>query len=146
MASRAHTLGGPSRLPLAAVLASIPSYPRPVIERLVAKMIDHLDEKDSPAEDLEDDDSSEEDSEDCSSFEDEPLFDRAQCKRLSRMSGDGAGCTVSDTDYCLGHDDRGTAGWLSTSQRREIKRLKASLRQAVDPPSALDCTRPLLKS
>ncbi len=56
MASRAHRLGVPSRLPLATVLASIPSYPRPVIERLVAKMIDHLDEKDSPAEDLEDDD------------------------------------------------------------------------------------------
>jgi hypothetical protein len=28
------------------VLGAIPSYPRPVIERLVARLIDHLDEQD----------------------------------------------------------------------------------------------------
>lgn len=38
--------GRASALPLSAVLASIPSYPRPVIERLVARLIDHLDEQD----------------------------------------------------------------------------------------------------
>jgi hypothetical protein len=32
------------------VLKSIPSYPRPVIERLVARLIDHLDEQDGDPE------------------------------------------------------------------------------------------------
>jgi len=42
-------------VPLNAVLASIPSYPRPVIERLVARAIEWLDEMDGDP-DLEDDD------------------------------------------------------------------------------------------
>lgn len=46
MATHSHDLGRASALPLSAVLASIPSYPRAVIERLVARMIDHLDQWD----------------------------------------------------------------------------------------------------
>lgn len=46
MASHAPDFGRASALPLSAVLASIPSYPRPVIERLVSRLIDHLDEAD----------------------------------------------------------------------------------------------------
>jgi hypothetical protein len=52
-------LGRASALPLSAVLGAIPSYPRPVIERLVARLIEQLDdsegdldlEPDDPAED-----------------------------------------------------------------------------------------------
>jgi hypothetical protein len=46
MALHSHDHGSPSGLPLAAVLGAIPSYPRPVIERLVLKLIEHLDEQD----------------------------------------------------------------------------------------------------
>jgi len=54
MALHSHHYGSPSGLPLAVVLASIPSYPRPVIERLVARLIDHLDDEDGDSADLED--------------------------------------------------------------------------------------------
>lgn len=46
MASHAPDFGRAEALPLSAVLAAIPSYPRPVIERLVGRLIDHLDEQD----------------------------------------------------------------------------------------------------
>lgn len=50
MASRAHDLGRASALPLSAVLATIPSYPRAIIERLVARLIEHLDATDGDAD------------------------------------------------------------------------------------------------
>jgi hypothetical protein len=43
MASRAIAMGEPSRLPISVVLSAIPSFPRPVIERLVSRLIDQLD-------------------------------------------------------------------------------------------------------
>lgn len=46
MASHAPHFGSASALPLSAVLGAIPSYPRPVIERLVARLIERLDEQD----------------------------------------------------------------------------------------------------
>ena len=55
MATAFHNIGEPKRLPLTAVLSAIPSYPRPAIERLVARMIEHLDDEDGDP-DLEDDD------------------------------------------------------------------------------------------
>lgn len=58
MALHSPNFGSASALPLSAVLGSIPSYPRPVIERLVARLIDHLDERDGDP-DLEDDDPAE---------------------------------------------------------------------------------------
>jgi hypothetical protein len=60
MASHAPDFGRASALPLAAVLSSIPSYPRPVIERLVVRLIEHLDEQDGDA-DLEPDNECEDD-------------------------------------------------------------------------------------
>jgi len=46
MASHAYDFGRATALPLEAVLAAIPSYPRPVIERLVMRLIERLDEQD----------------------------------------------------------------------------------------------------
>lgn len=46
MASHAPDFGRASALPLSAVLASARTYPRPVIERLCQRLIDHLDEQD----------------------------------------------------------------------------------------------------
>jgi hypothetical protein len=46
MASHAPDFGRASALPLSAVLGAIPSYPRPVIERLVIRLIEHLDAQD----------------------------------------------------------------------------------------------------
>jgi hypothetical protein len=65
MASHAPDFGRASALPLSTVLASIPSYPRPVIERLVVRLIEHLDEQDGdsdlePDNECEDDDPAEE--------------------------------------------------------------------------------------
>lgn len=59
MALHSHDYGSPSGLPISAVLQSIPSFPRPVIERLVARLIDHLDEQDAPFADMEEDDPAE---------------------------------------------------------------------------------------
>jgi len=39
-------LGRASALPISAVLGAIPSYPLPMIERLVARLIDYLNEQD----------------------------------------------------------------------------------------------------
>ena len=46
MATHARDFGRASALPLSAVLGAIPSYPRPLIQRLVSRLIDHLDEQD----------------------------------------------------------------------------------------------------
>lgn len=61
MALHSPSFGSPSGLPLSAVLGAIPSYPRPVIERLVSRLIDHLDEQDAPFADLEPDNECEDD-------------------------------------------------------------------------------------
>jgi hypothetical protein len=53
MASHAPDFGRASALPLSAVIGAIPSFPRPVIQRLVTRMIEHLDEQDGDP-DLED--------------------------------------------------------------------------------------------
>lgn len=55
MASHTPDFGRASAIPLRAVLSSARSYPRPFIERLVSRLIDHLDEQDAPFEDLEQD-------------------------------------------------------------------------------------------
>ena len=45
--------GGATALPLGAMLATIPSLPRPILARLVARMIERMDEQDGDP-DLED--------------------------------------------------------------------------------------------
>ncbi len=54
--------GGASALPLDAALAILPSLPRPVLSRLVTRMIERLDEIDGDPE-------GEEDDEDCGAEE-----------------------------------------------------------------------------
>lgn len=54
----APNFGRASALPLPVILASIPSYPRPVIMRLITRLIDHLDQQDGDT-DLEQDDPTE---------------------------------------------------------------------------------------
>jgi hypothetical protein len=61
MLSQTPDLLRASALPLSAVLSSARSYPRPLVERLVARLIDLLDEQDAPTEDLEEDDPAEDD-------------------------------------------------------------------------------------
>ena len=53
MATHSHDLGRASALPLDALLASIPSLPRPLLARLTARLIEHMDELDGDP-DLED--------------------------------------------------------------------------------------------
>jgi hypothetical protein len=54
MATRAYVQGGASALPdLPAMLAAIPSLPRPILARLTARLIEYLDEIDGDP-DLED--------------------------------------------------------------------------------------------
>jgi hypothetical protein len=48
-----HIRGGATALPLDAMLATIPSLPRPILSRLVARMIERMDEID-PDSDIED--------------------------------------------------------------------------------------------
>jgi hypothetical protein len=55
MASHPHDFGRASALPLSAALAIIPSLPRPLLSRLVARAIERLDEIDGDP-DLEPDD------------------------------------------------------------------------------------------
>lgn len=90
MASHASSHGSASTLPLAALLGAIPSFPRRVIERLVVRMIDHLDEQDGDAE-----------LEDATNAEDEGItFAAGQA-----LCGDSPGCPVGDPGGCE-HDGR----------------------------------------
>lgn len=50
MASHNPDFGRASALPFPAVLAAISSYPRPVIERLVGRLIETLDQQDGDAD------------------------------------------------------------------------------------------------
>jgi hypothetical protein len=86
-AARDHDFGRVSALPLSAVLASIPSYPRAVIERLVARLIDQLDEQDG------DPDFDEDDAEDAFAFSLHAL------RFLS--ANNGPGCLISDPDLSV---------------------------------------------
>lgn len=77
-----HSIGAASALPIA--LALIPSMPRPVLKRLVERMIDRIDVLEADA-DLEDDDPD-------TGAEDDPLsFDPEtdQCEVLDHGMGTG---------------------------------------------------------
>ena len=89
--------GVASALPLDAALTILPSLPRPVLSRLVARMIDRLDEIDGDPE-------IEEDNEDCGHDEGEPDYRRPHW-RLRKWAGPG--CNISDCDY--GSEDEGEA-------------------------------------
>jgi hypothetical protein len=125
MASHAPRFGRASALPLSAVLASIPSYPRAIIERIVARLIEHLDATDGDAD-------FEEDGEDCGGDEGEPDFRK---RRRYRQNQSGPGCTISDSDFCQGHDDEGTHSYLHDTDRREVRAVQKMLRvRAADAP------------
>jgi hypothetical protein len=107
------------RFPLSTVLASVPSYPRPVIERLVSRLIEHLDEQDG-------DPDFEEDGEDCGGDEGEPDVRK---RRRYRRNQSGPGCTISDSDFCQGHDDEGTHSYQHDTDRQEVRAVQKMLRQ-----------------
>jgi hypothetical protein len=92
MASHTHDFGKASALPLSAVLASLPSYPRPIIERLVTRLIDKLDTEDGD-QDVE----CNGDELDFNQAEDD--FEEYSCSHVDM----GAGCPVSDAGE-NGHD------------------------------------------
>lgn len=85
MATHLHG-GSASALPLATALAIIPSLPRPLLSRLVARAIERLDEIDG-------DPDMEEDTEDCGHDEGEPDFRK---RRRYRRNEAGPGCSISD--------------------------------------------------
>lgn len=58
-----------------------------MIERLVARLIDTLDEQDAPAEDMEDDDPLEDDNEDMEEGEREPDFPQARLPYVAARCG-----------------------------------------------------------
>ena len=112
---------------LDAALAMLPSLPRPVLSRLVTRMIQRLDEIDGDA------DCDEDDAEDAFSFS---WYASAKL---------GPGCPVSDTDYgveddplgfdreddyCLAHKDCGTSGSLTAREKKEVRRVNAACREA----------------
>jgi hypothetical protein len=69
------------------VLTSIPSYPRPVIERLVAKLIEHLDAQDGDPE-LEGDPLN----------EGEPAFDAQSRAMANEHPGTDPNCDAEEDD------------------------------------------------
>lgn len=77
MATQPHTTGGASALPLSLALSVIPSLPRPMLSRLVARAIDRLDEMDGDP-DLEDDDPIEEDDHSGGNVDDVPHDDAGE--------------------------------------------------------------------
>ena len=81
--------GGASALPLDAALAILPSLPRPVLSRLVTRMIERLDK-------IDDDPEGEEDNEDCCHDDGEPDYRRPPW-RLRKWAGPG--CRISDEDH-----------------------------------------------
>lgn len=82
MASHAPNYGRASALSLSAVLGAIPSYPRPVIERLVSRLIEYLDDQDG------DPDADENDAEDAFAFSQTATFYLTDYR--------GPGCPISD--------------------------------------------------
>ena len=90
-------------LPLEAALAMLPSLPRPVLSRLVTRMIEHIDSLDGDT-DLEEDDPD-------TGAEDAPEgFD-------------------PESDFCLAHEDSGTQGWLTSREKKEVRRIKLECRE-----------------
>lgn len=81
--------GGAATLPLDVALAILQSLPRPVLSRLITRMIDCLDEIDGDV-DLEGD------NEDCGHDEGEPDFRE---RRRYRRNESGPGCAISESDY-----------------------------------------------
>lgn len=131
-------IGGASALPLDLALSIIPSLPRPLLARFVARAIDHLDLADGDP-DLEEDDPQGEDS------EGEPNFARrtkAERRRDARRYGPG--CALGDPDavderepeaYDGGYSDNGFAqhrgGDLtpySWHPHPDMRRIEAKLR------------------
>ena len=80
---------------LDAALAVLPSLPRPVLSRLVTRMIEQLDLIDGDPE-------VEDDNEDCGHDDGEPDYRRPHW-RVRKWAGPG--CMISDTDY--GSEDEG---------------------------------------
>lgn len=72
-----------------AALAMLPSLPRPMLTRLVARMIERIDEIDG-------DPDLEKDNEDCGGDEGEPDYRK---RRRHRKNESGPGCNISDTDF-----------------------------------------------
>jgi len=98
------SIGSASALPLATALAVIPSLPRPLLNRLVERAIERLDEIDGDAN-REEDDPPEEDSEDCAGLdgdEDEPDYNK---RRRHCRNQYGPGCPINDPGGCE-HDGR----------------------------------------
>jgi hypothetical protein len=85
----------PQPASLDAALAMLPSLPRPVLSRLVTRMIERLDQIDGDPE-------IEEDDEDCGRDDGEPDYRRPHW-RLRKWAGPG--CMISDSDY--GSEDEG---------------------------------------
>jgi hypothetical protein len=84
MATTLQDFGGAPALPLSAALEIIPSLPRQLLSRLVARAIERLDEMDGDT-DIEPDHS-----------EDDALPPPWWGKNYR---GEGAGCPISDPDY-----------------------------------------------
>lgn len=81
MASHAHTIGGGAKaLPFDIALSVIPSLPRPMLARFVARAIERMDEEDSDP-----------DLEDATDAEDEGLSPWAR-----RFAARGPGCVIGD--------------------------------------------------
>lgn len=109
MASRAHE-GGASALPdLAAMLAAIPSLPRPILARLTARMVDRLDEIDG------DPDLEGENDEDVPDFRRRSKRERAILTALY-----GPGCKIADPGGCE-HDGREPEGVLAEPSATTIR-------------------------
>lgn len=86
-----HHIAGAPAFPLDALLASIPSLPRPILSRLTARMIEQLDAIDG-------DPDLEEDNEDRALDEAEPDFRK---RRRWHRNESGPGCMISDPDYAV---------------------------------------------
>lgn len=80
---------GASRLPADIALSLIPSLPRATLERLAQQIIDHLDDADAEAEDMEDDDP-------CGQMDEDELTTGPRIMATHGVTYDGPGCPIAD--------------------------------------------------
>ena len=108
----------PQPASLDAALAMLPSMPRPVLSRLVTRMIERLDQIDGDPE-------VEEDNEDCGHDDGEPDYRRPHW-RVRKWAGPG--CIISDSDYGAEDDSElvlKITRLVSANERQETTQLRS---------------------
>lgn len=105
--------GGASALPFSAALAIIPSLPRPVLSRLVARAIERMDEIDGDAD-------AEEAWPEWNGY---PVRWDLTGHEDAEEDDPSGGAVEDQGELSEDHEDRGTSSYVTDAQQREVRRI-----------------------